>query len=128
MSDPNTSKGTDVPQRPTTPEKVNAVLAGSPQEAKIKITAKSTGIYEAVNLPQDQEILDLFGKWADAWGEWTWEQKLTDLDSPSANELEKVEEHAADELRTALKDKGYKDVRFLNGVVIFDDGHVQLTH
>jgi len=128
MNDTNTSKGTDVPQEPTTSEKVSAVLKSAPQEAKIKIIAKGTGVYEAVNLPQDQELLDLFGKWADAWGEWTWEQKLTDLDSPSANELADVEEHAADELRSALKDKGYKDVRFLNGVVIFDDGHVQLTH
>ena len=102
----------------------------TPQEAgpEIKITAESTAVHEAVNLPDDPELLDLFGKWADAWGQWTWEQKLTDLDSPSANELAEKEGEAADELKAALKDKGYKDVRVLNGVIFFDDGHVQLTH
>lgn len=100
-----------------------------PQEGKreIKITTQGIGVYEAVNLPDDQELLDRFGKWADAWGEWVWEQKASGLDSPSANELARKENEAADALGEALKAKGYKDVRVLDGVIIFDDGHVQLT-
>lgn len=110
------------------PERREGVVP--PQEGKpeIKVTAEGTGVYEAVNLPDDPELLDLFGKWADAWGKWTWEQKLTDLDSPSANELAEKGDEAAEALKSALKAKGYEDVRVLNGVIFFDDGHVQLTH
>jgi hypothetical protein len=102
--------------------------SGTPLKAGIKITEQGVGVYEAVNLPNDPNLLDLFGKWADAWGKWTWEQKKTDLDSPSANELAEKEDEAADALKSALKAKGYKDVRVLNGTIIFDDGRVQLTH
>ncbi len=101
-----------------------------PQEKKqeIKITAEGTYVSETEKLPDDPALLDLFGKWADAWGKWTWEQKATDLDSDSANKLQEVEEKAAGELTEALKAKGYEKVRVLNGIIFFDDGHVQLTH
>ena len=101
---------------------------GFEPKAGIKITVEGVGVYEAVNLPDDPGLLELFGKWADAWGEWTWEQKRTELDSPSANKLAEAEGEAADKLKEALKAEGYEDVRVLNGVIFFDDGHVQLTH
>lgn len=85
-------------------------------------------MWKAVSLPKDSKLLNLFGKWADAWGGWTLKQKRSCLDSPSANELTKKEGEAVYTLKSALEAKGYQDVRILNRTIFFDNGRVQLTH
>jgi hypothetical protein len=104
-------------------------LAGMEIKGYLELSHKLASKYfhRAEGLPAEPAMIAALEKWANAWGEFTWQKKIEN-NPESEQESQKLKD-----MGTALDTAGkalegvLPNARFLDGVVLWDGGHVELS-